>query len=272
MNEFLLITGLYTVCTLLCTALVFLLARVLRDNSIMDVAYGAIFVVAAWTTVLYFDVTPQTYALLALVTLWGIRLTLRILRKNWGKPEDPRYAAWRNQWMQRGMLYFWLRSYLQINLLQGLIIVLISLPLIASLSVATIINPYLFVIGISISIFGLLYESTADWQLDKFLARKKAGTENAILMTTGLFQYSRRPNYFGETLVWWGQALAVAGINWQLVVFIAPITITYVVARITGPMLERIFLEKYPVQYGAYMRHTNYLIPSRKSTNVEKQP
>jgi len=268
MHELLLITALYTVCTLFFTSAVFVLARLLRDNSIMDTTYGLTFIFSTWMLVWYFGLSAQTYALAIIVTLWGLRLTYRIGRKNWGTPEDPRYAVWRNAWIQRGRLYFWIRSYLQINVLQGLIVVAISLPIIISFTVSATIHPILLWLGVGISLFGLTYESLADWQLDRFLAGKRAGTEPTTLLQTGLFYYSRRPNYFGESLVWFGQAIAVSSFNWQLLAFIGPATITYILVRVTGPMLERIFIEKYPEAYGIYMRTTNYMIPGKLRANV----
>lgn len=241
---------------------VFVLAQLLRDNSIMDIAYGPAFAVAAWGTYLLTDASGLTPLLLCgFVTVWAARLSLRILRKNWRKPEDPRYAAWRTAWSARGPLYFILRSYLQINLLQGIIIVIVALPVVVAItSPAAVVLPFL-VGGLIVSTIGLLIEIIADAQLDRFLARKKAGTEVRPLMTDGLFRYSRRPNYFGESLIWCGLAIAVLPLPFGYVAVASPLLITFIVTRVTGPMLEELFLTKYPHEYRAYMATTSYFIP-----------
>jgi steroid 5-alpha reductase family enzyme len=183
------------------------------------------------------------------------------------KPEDARYAAWRALWSTRGQLYFIIRSYLQINLLQGAIILIVASPLVVSLtqlSVTTAQFPFLIYsvpLGILIFATGLIIETVADWQLDNFIAGKRAGTETAPLMTRGLFHYCRRPNYFGESLIWWGLSICVLPLPYGYLALISPLVITYIVTHVTGPMLEKIFLEKYPVEYAAYMATTSYFIP-----------
>jgi steroid 5-alpha reductase family enzyme len=258
----------YGLIVLVLVTSIFIVAQLRADNSIMDIAYGPTFLLAglasAWLLQSY---SPLTLLCLTGIALWSLRLGLRIYRKNKGQPEDARYAAWRSAWSARGQLYFILRSYLQINVLQGLIITLVSLPLILSLT-----RPeYLFTtlptlawsipLGALIFCIGLTLESIADHQLDTFIARKRAGTEPAILLTTGLFRYSRRPNYFGETLIWWGLAIMVCPLPLGWLAFIAPLLITYIVTYITGPMLEALFLKRNPVEYRAYQERTSYFIP-----------
>jgi steroid 5-alpha reductase family enzyme len=244
--------------------IVFLIAQQREDNSVMDIAYGPTFALAAIGTLLIVD-TPHPLAILiaALITIWATRLGLRIWRKNHGKPEDARYAAWRTTWMTRGTTYFLIRSYFQINLLQGLIILIVALPFIVAQSAGPALGSIYTIAGTLLMFFGLLYESIADWQLDRFLAGKRAGTEPALLMERGLFRYSRRPNYFGEALIWWGLAVIAWPLPFGYVALAGPLMITYIVTKVTGPMLERIFLEKYPDAYRDYMARTSYFIPWR---------
>lgn len=241
---------------------VFAIARFTHDNSVMDIAYGPAFLFASGGALLL----TETYALLPAVIVgciaaWAIRLGSRILRKNLGQPEDARYAKWREEWLKRGRWYFWLRSYLQVNLLQVGLIFLISLPAILALSYPATMDARWLAVGFALFVFGLSYETIADLQLDRFLQRKRAGIEPAPLMSKGLFRFSRRPNYFGESLVWWGLALMVLPLPYGWLALISPLTITYIVTRITGPMLEQMFLEKYPEAYGTYQARTNYFIP-----------
>ncbi len=241
---------------------VFVVAQYFKDNSVMDIFYGPAFFVAAY---LFLSITKTesvtAFVLLVLIAIWACRLSSRIFIKNIGKPEDPRYAAWRRAWMERGRLYFILRSFLQINLLQGFVILLILTPFIISVSSPHELYVRPLVIGALITLFGIAYESIADWQLDRFLKRKKAGVETKNLMTEGLFKYSRRPNYFGECLVWLGQAVIVLPLPYGWLGLISPLVITYVVTKITGPILEQQFLKKYPEEYQTYMDTTSYLIP-----------
>lgn len=247
---------------------VFIIAQLRRDNSVMDIAYGPLFFLTAMSTLFFTSgVSATAFLITGLMGLWSTRLALRIYRKNKGKAEDARYAAWRQEWMKRGRSYFLWRSYLQINVLQAVIILLVSLPfIIATASNELSYNLYIVFFGLAIYAFGLGYEALADYQLDMFLRDKKSGKTTAPLMITGLFHFSRRPNYFGETLVWWGIAIIALPLPYGFIGIISPLVITYIVTKVTGPMLENIFLEKYPEEYRAYMSSTNYFIPGPKKS------
>ena len=266
--DILLITlSIYSTIVVMLVTAVFLLAHIIRDNSIMDIWYGPIYALATWTTLFLTDsANPTTITIAFLVSLWALRLGSRILRKNWGKPEDARYAKWREAWQKRGTLYRIVRTYLQVNLLQGIVIALVSLPLILVLANTSTSGPLVW-LGILVFAFGLTYETVADWQLDAFLARKRAGTETATIMKTGLFRYSRRPNYFGEATVWFGFFIVGLSTPWGIIGLISPLLIAYIMTRVTGPMLENIFLEKYPEKYGDYVASTNYFFPGKPRNN-----
>jgi steroid 5-alpha reductase family enzyme len=249
-------------CIFVLVSLLFLVAQYKANNSIMDIAYGPIFFLAMLGTMYISGTATRTSILMLIVVgLWSSRLSFRIARKNYGKPEDARYAAWRTKWMRVSETYFLKRSYFQIFLLQGSVIALVSLPFVVALSGGDSIPTWPTILGLCLSLCGLAYETTADWQLDRFLKRKQAGTEQAPIMTTGLFRYSRRPNYFGEALIWWGLALMAWPFAYSYIAFVSPLLITYIVTRVTGPMLENIFLEKYSEAYRAYMKTANYFIP-----------
>lgn len=255
-------TAIVGVLLLIYVTTVFLISRFTHDNSVMDIAYGPAFFVSLVLAAILTETTGTLPALvIGAVGLWSARLSSRIFRKNFGKPEDARYAKWRAEWEARGHAYFLLRSYLQVNLLQGLIILVVALPGIIALTTPTPVSLPLMLLGTAVFLFGLGYETVADWQLDRFIARKKAGATEEPLMKEGLFKYSRRPNYFGETLVWWGLAIAVAAQPFGFLAFLSPLLITYIVTKVTGPILEDGFLERYPEEYGAYMESTNYFVP-----------
>lgn len=257
---------------LIYVTIVFLIAQLIQDNSIMDIAYGpAFFVMIFGTLIATVNFEPLPTMIAACVGLWSARLSLRIFLKNRGKPEDARYAKWRNEWSEKGKIYFIIRSYLQINLLQGVIIFLVASPALIALSATNALSPFFAAVGLAVFVFGLGYETLADWQLDRFIAGKKAGTIKENLMTKGLFAYSRRPNYFGETLIWWGLAIMVLPLPYGWLALVSPILITYIVTKVTGPMLENIFLEKYPEEYQAYMETTPYMVPDiNKLRDIQK--
>ena len=246
----------------LCSVIVFFISRVRHDNSVMDIVYGPLFFIStAGAAYLTDSSSPLAAAAIGVIGLWSLRLSAWIFRKNFGKPEDPRYAKWRKQWLEKGRTYFLVRSYLQVNLLQICIILLVALPAIIALSYPDEYLGGFILIGAFVSLCGIIYESVADWQLSTFVAGKKAGTEESDLMTRGLFTYSRRPNYFGESLVWWGLAIMVLPLPFGYLGLISPLLITYIVTLVTGPMLEDSFLERYPEKYQAYIDSTSYFVP-----------
>lgn len=262
MENLLTTSGLVGGLLLIYSIIVFIIARILHDNSVMDIAYGPAFFTSAIGAAYLSDTTTLLPAvIIGCIGAWSVRLSSRIFRKNLGKPEDARYAKWREQWMEKGRAYFLVRSYLQVNLLQIIIIFAVAAPAIFALAYPTMYNQWFVLAGFLVFCFGLAYETIADLQLDRFITGKQAGTEEATLMTRGLFSLSRRPNYFGETLIWWGLAIMVLPLPLGWIAIISPLLITYIVTKVTGPMLENAFLERYPEQYQHYIDTTSYFIP-----------
>lgn len=256
------IEGLVTALTLLIGLALglFVLSVYLKDQSIMDVAYGLCFIALAWTVsyrLQAFEV--PMLIMLTLVTLWGLRLAIRIYRKNKGKPEDIRYKRLRDKWSMRGHAQFLFSSLVNVFFLQALIIFIVSLPALFLAGMNPAVLTPISYIGLALWIFGFIYESTADAQLDAFM---RARTDRDSIMDKGLFRYSRRPNYFGESMMWWGLAFFAAPmlpVPYIFVVFTSPFLITYIVTSVTGPMLERGW-ENNP-RYQAYKKKTSYFIP-----------
>ncbi len=242
--------------------ILFLVMQIKGDNSLIDIAYGPIFFFSGLTLLFLINIyTPLAIIMLTCIGIWSFRLAYRIFTKNYGRDEDERYKNWRTQWTKRGNLYFIVRSFFQINLLQGIIIALVALPFIVATTTTQTSLPLSVYLGIVIFMIGFLIEMIADQQLDTYLAQKKAGTTTEPIMRTGLFRYSRRPNYFGETLIWLGLATMVLSLNYGYLALLSPLLITYIVVYVTGPMLEKIFIDRYSEQYKTYMRETSYFIP-----------
>ncbi len=250
---------------LIIVSAIFLLAQILKDNSVIDIFYGPIFFLTAFTFLAITNIISMLSVIITIcIGLWAVRLGGRLLIKNFGKPEDFRYANWRKIWMEKGRGYFLLRSYVQINLLQGFIILLVLIPFIISTTTDQLSTSFV-IAGLVVFLIGFVWETVADWQLDRFIAQKKAGKPNSDLMTAGLFKFSRRPNYFGESLVWWGQAIMVLSLPFGWLGLISPIVITAILVKISGPMIEKQFIERYPEEYRQYMATTNFFIPGPKN-------
>ena len=188
--------------------------------------------------------------------VWGIRLSYRIYQKNKGKPEDFRYTSWRNEWTKKGHVYFLIRSYLQIFILQGFIISIVLLPFTLSLA-----SPKdsltLLGVGLLLWVLGFFFEAVGDYQLDTFIKDKN---KTSTIMKTGLWKYTRHPNYFGESTMWWGIAILAFSSTNSLVVFLSPILITYLLLFVSGiPMLEKKW--KGNPEWEDYAKRTNSFLP-----------
>ncbi len=233
---------------------VFLLALILKDNSIVDVAWGPGFFLVVLVIMLRtpgagtrFDLTA------ALVTLWGWRLASHIFLRRRGKGEDFRYAQWRRSWGR----WFVLRSFFQIFVLQGVLLLVIAYPVILIGSSAPSPLGALDVIGLVVWVVGFTFETVSDAQLAAFALNKE---NRGRLMTRGLWRYSRHPNYFGEATMWWGIfliALAVPG-GWRGA--LSPLAITFLLLKVSGvPMLEKKYAG-HP-DFPAYARRTSIFVP-----------
>lgn len=251
MNLFLL-----TAFLLLCfMTLVFLLALKLRDNSIVDIAYGLGFVLIGWSgAVVYGSGAARQLLLLAMITIWGLRLAGHIaLRKQYEKGEDPRYRQWRESW---GKTFIW-RSFLQIYLLQGTVIYLIALPLLLVMHDAGGPLGWLDLAGALIWLFGFAFEATGDWQLLQF---KRVPGNRGRIMRYGLWRLTRHPNYFGEAVLWWGVFLVALGTPLGWLAIISPLLIDFLLLKVSGiPMLE----ERYAgnEEFASYKQRTNAFFP-----------
>ncbi len=246
-----LVLGAYLIVTLT-------IALLREDNSIMDIAYGPAFVLIAWCLAFMWPGwSERQLIVLACVTIWGIRLSTRILLKNWGKPEDFRYRAWREEWKKRGMLYFFLRSIVQIYALQGLVILIVSLPVLVAFSTTQ--GPMFWYswLGLGLWTIGFFFELVGDYQLDGFIRNKE---NTGKIMTTGLWRYTRHPNYFGEATMWWGLFLIVLGLPLSELVLLSPLLITFLLTQVSGiPMLEARFAGR--PDWEEYKARTNAFFP-----------
>jgi steroid 5-alpha reductase family enzyme len=231
---------------------IFLLAQVLKDNSIVDVAWGPGFIFVAIFTLFVSEINLRKIIFNALILAWGLRLSIYIFLRNSGRGEDFRYKNWRNTWK-----HFVFRSFFQVFMLQGLIMFIVALPLIRVNSAAPRNIGFFDVIGFVIFVCGFIFEVAGDLQMLRF---KKQPENAGKLMKNGLWKYTRHPNYFGEVLLWWGIWLfAMPEIN-GLLTIIGPLTITLLIRYVSGvPMLENKYTGR--ADWEAYKVETPVFIP-----------
>ena len=232
----------------------FILSLVLRRNDVADVAWGGGFIAAAVAAFASSGgTTSRGLLVISLVVIWGLRLSLHIGFRNRGKGEDARYRKWRDEWGT----YATLRSFFQIYILQGVLLLVISFPVIRAVTAPDAPLTFLDLLGCAVWLAGFLFEAISDWQL---LQYKKDAVNKGKIITTGLWRYSRHPNYFGEVTLWWGVfllALAAPG-GWMTI--IGPVTITGLILGVSGiPMLEK----KYEgnAEFDEYKRRTSAFVP-----------
>lgn len=213
---------------------VFFLAWIREDNSIVDIAWGGGFIVVGVFSLLLGDhVTPRSLLVTTLVLIWGLRLGWHIYRRNRGRGEDFRYRAWRAAW---GKWFRW-RSFLQIFMLQGLILLVVAFPVI--LVNRNSVPGLVWTDGLALAVwfFGFGFEVVGDRQLMQF--RQNPENRGGI-MTAGLWRYSRHPNYFGEATLWWGISLFAVAVPRGWIGFVGPLLITLMLRFVSGvPPLEK---------------------------------
>ncbi len=232
----------------------FLAAQLKGRNDIADVAWGLGFIVAAAVSLLAAGLYPPRGVLVsALVLVWGVRLAVHIHARNRGRGEDRRYRQWREEWGR----WFVVRSFFQVFILQGLLLVLVAVPVIYANGSASVPFGLLDLAGMLVWLTGFAFEALGDWQLLRFL---RDPAKKGQLMTTGLWRYTRHPNYFGEVTLWWGVWLIVLSVPGGWLTVIGPLTITLLILKVSGiPMLEQGYAGR--ADFADYKRRTSAFFP-----------
>jgi len=250
------IMGINLVLVMVLMTCAWLLSLALRDSSIADVFWGLGFVLIAWST--FFQAGgafPRKLLITVLVSLWGLRLAGYIGYRKLGEGEDRRYRKWREQY---GKKYWWV-SLFKVFLLQGLLLWIISL--VVQIGQASATPPalgWLDGAGAFVWAVGFVFELTADYQLYRF----KADPQNkGKVMDRGLWGTSRHPNYFGECLVWWGLFLVTLSTPNGLWALISPVTITFLLLKVSGVTLTEKNIEEKRPAYKAYKERTSPFVP-----------
>lgn len=226
-------------------------AVLLRRRDIIDSAWGLGFIGVALVSYLLSNSSHIfTFLAVCFVAVWGMRLFLHIAARNKGKKEDYRYT----QLGELGTLRVWARTYVSVFLLQGVLMLVISLPVVGIMQANTEPMVWLASIGFTAWLFGIVFEAIADYQLKTFIDAKRKG-----IMQSGLWRYSRHPNYFGEVTAWWGAAIVAAAFGqwWGI---LGAWTITILILKISGvPLLEKRYKDN--AAYQSYAQRTSIFIP-----------
>jgi len=226
-----------------------------RDVSIVDSLWSLMFLLALLVYLAAGAATgPRAWLMAAMVAVWALRLSVYITARNHGQPEDHRYQAIR----RNNEPHFWFKSLFIVFLLQGFLAWVICLPALAAVSGQTTPGPLDFM-GLALWLVGMFFEVVGDWQLARF---RRSGREPGAVLDTGLWRYTRHPNYFGEATLWWGVYLMAlsAGAWWTV---FAPVLMTFLLLRVSGvALLEKDIAKRRPA-YRDYIRRTNAFFPGR---------
>lgn len=231
-----------------------------RRNDYADVLWGPAFPIAALAAAHFglegglSSLSNRAIAILALVSIWAIRLFAHVGWRNLRHDkEDVRYNNWRKAWGEPALL----RSWLQVFVLQALILYLFLTPVLYSISLPDAAMSVLSYAGVAIWFSGFLIESIADEQLRRF---KSNPANRGAVMTQGIWSWSRHPNYFGEVVQWWGIWLIAAdlpGASWTIV---SPIGVTYLILKVSGVSMLEDLMRSRP-GFAEYARRTSIFIP-----------
>ena len=242
---------------------IFIIATAIKNNSIVDIGWGMGFVVGSWLTLMVTEhPTILSYIIVGFISVWGLRLSFYLLKRNHGKPEDFRYAQWREEWGDKVVLI----AFFRVFMVQGII------NFIVGSASYTIIkynefrfgsaHQYLVYIALLIAFLGLFFEVVGDEQL-----RQHINKRSHKLLQSGLWSITRHPNYFGEILIWIG--LYATGITlfftgsvnplYYIILAISPVLMTTVLVKISTPLLEK-NMKKYDA-WEDYTKKTPMIFP-----------
>jgi len=235
--------------------LVWLISLARRDTGIMDVAYP----LAVATPVIVLlahrgSWSPHEMLTAALVGLWALRMSLHIGLRNAGHGEDGRYAAWRKRFGPQ----WWWWSYFQVFAMQGVMVWLWSIGLIAAAAAGARPLGWQHLLALVLFAIGFYFQAVGDLQLEHFKRQRVARSQ---VLDTGLWRLSRHPNYFGEAMVWWSFAALGLVHPWGWLALVCPLYVTWFMsAGSATPMQER-YLQKTKPAYADYMRRVPVFFP-----------
>lgn len=250
----LLLTNLTAVVAVL--LLLWLVSIIIDDVSMIDAFWGLGFVLIAWISYAVGEGDGARNQLIAwLVTIWGVRLALHLFIRWLRVGPDHRYVAMLSNTKINRHLY----ALTHVFLLQAVLILIVALPVqMGATAVEEASTGPLHYAGVTLWAFGFLFETVGDYQLHRF----RSNPENYDLtLRTGLWRYTRHPNYFGDLCVWWGIYLLVADTGVGIYAFIGPLLLTIMLFKWSGVRVVENRLNKSRADYASYAANTSALIP-----------
>jgi len=234
--------------------LLFTIAQIKKDNSIVDIFWGIGFCIVAVFSLLQSGTSSvRAYLVTGLVLIWGIRLAWYIGNRNTGKGEDFRYVEMRRRWGKHQML----GAYINVFILQGVLMFIISLPAQMSIIHGKVPLNVLDIIGTIVWAVGFYFEAVGDAQMKRFKSDPK---NKGQIMKRGLWSLTRHPNYFGEIVMWWGIFIIALNAPYWYASLIGSLLITFFLMKVSGvPMLEKKYKDN--PEYQEYIRNTPELFP-----------
>jgi steroid 5-alpha reductase family enzyme len=232
-----------------------IVSLLVRNASIVDIVWGAGFAINSWVLALAVDGDSSRQLLMALlVGVWGVRLAGYLAKRNLGHGEDWRYVAMRKKQGAK----FPVKSLITVFGLQGVLMWIVSLPVMFANADSTPGVGPIAVMGIVVWAVGFGFEAVGDLQLSRF---KKNPDNQGKVMDQGLWSLTRHPNYFGDALLWWGIGIVAAETGSGVIGFIGPVVMTYLLMRVSGvPILEK-SLKRRREGYAEYVAKTSGFIP-----------
>ena len=226
-----------------------------RDVSIVDSLWSLMFLAAGFIYLVNStDATPRALFVFCLLALWALRLSIHLTVRNHGQPEDRRYKEIR----RNNEPNFAVKSLYIIFGLQGLLAWVISVPLLFALSSDRGFH-WLDLPALLLWLTGFIFETVADWQLYR---HKKQSIGNGEVMRSGLWAYTRHPNYFGEFCIWWSFYLFAIPAGGMLT-FYAPLLMSILLLKVSGVvMMEKDISNRRP-GYRDYIKSTNAFFPGQ---------
>ena len=245
----------YTLAVLFFIAVVLWIAsRIKHDVGIVDSFWSLMILAAGICFLLFSDmtITERHGVVILLLTVWALRLALHITWRNWGQEEDSRYQAIR----KNNQPNFEFKSLYIVFLLQAFLALIVALPLMSIFSSNNDIN-VLDYLALALWLTGMFFETVGDLQLSRF---KASARNQGKVLDSGLWRYSRHPNYFGEFCIWWAFFLfAVASGYWWSIV--SPLLMTILLLKVSGVSLLESTISKRRPEYASYTRTTNVFFP-----------
>lgn len=235
--------------------LTWIYSLITNDVSIVDSLWSLMFMAAAFVYVISLEsFTERNIILLVLISLWALRLSVFLTIRNWGEDEDRRYQEIRNN-NQPNFRY---KSLYIIFGLQALLAWIISTPFLFAFTSDEVLGG-IEAVAILLWLTGFIFESVADFQLYRF---KSDDDNKGRVLNTGLWAYSRHPNYFGEFLIWWGFYLFAFSADAWWTIF-APLLMTVLLLKVSGVSLMEKGITERRKEYRSYIETTNAFIPGK---------